>query len=178
MEDMTGRWAKLSLNNRESQRVELAPDHIDNTTKTLIAKFLTKQRTNMEVINRTLRSMWRAGGSFEVRDLGDNTVLILFEDEADVVRILMQGPWSFDRYLIGLYRPGEETTVDDASFDWTSFWVQIHGLQLRSMRKENAEAIGCTLRRVECVEESGTGDCRGRCMRVPCASYHYVGAAW
>lgn len=34
------------------------------------------------------------------------------------------------------------------------------------MRKENAEAISCSLGRVECVEESGTGDCRGRCMRV------------
>lgn len=50
MEDITGRWAKLSPNNRESQTVELAPDPIDNT-KTLIAKFFTKRRTNMEAIN-------------------------------------------------------------------------------------------------------------------------------
>ena len=34
------------------------------------------------------------------------------------------------------------------------------------MRRENAKAIGSTSGKVECVEESAKGDCRGRCMRV------------
>ena len=34
------------------------------------------------------------------------------------------------------------------------------------MTSENAEAIGSTLGKVECVEESAKGDCRGHCMRV------------
>lgn len=50
-------------------------------------------------------------------------MLILFEDEADVNRILMQGPWSFGKYLIELYRPSEEATINDATFDKASFWV-------------------------------------------------------
>ena len=67
--------------------------------------------------------MWRVGGSFEIRDLANNAMLILFEDEADVNRILMQGPWSFGKYLIELYRPSEEATINDATFDKASFWV-------------------------------------------------------
>ena len=77
----------------------------------------------MEAINQTLRSMRRSGGSFKIRDLGENTVLLLFEDVADANRISMQGPWSFNKYLIGLYRPGEEATVNGATFDRASFWV-------------------------------------------------------
>lgn len=55
-------------------------------------------------------------------------MLILFEDEADVNHVCMQGPWSFDKYLIELYRPGNEVAIADATFDRTSFWVQIQGL--------------------------------------------------
>uniref|UniRef100_A0A7N2KZP8 DUF4283 domain-containing protein n=1 Tax=Quercus lobata TaxID=97700 RepID=A0A7N2KZP8_QUELO len=92
--------------------------------------------------------------------------MILFEDEDDPKRIIMQGPWSFDKYLIGLFQLGELATVDDAKFDTASFLVQIHGLQIRRMTRENAEAIAETLGRVECVEELEKGDCCGRCMRV------------
>lgn len=102
------------------------------------------------------------GGLFEIRNLGANTVLILFEDVVDVNCILMRGPWFFDKYLIGLYKPGEVATVDNATFDSSSFWIQVHGLQLWRMSKENAHAIGRKLGVVECVEEAETGDCRGQ----------------
>ena len=75
---------KLKLN----QTVELVDDVIDNS-KTLVAKFFTKCRTNLDAINRTLKSMWRSGGAFEIWDLGANTVLIIFEDAANVNQILM-----------------------------------------------------------------------------------------
>ena len=56
--------------------------------------------------------------------------------------------------------------MEDARFDTTSFWVQICGLQIRCMKRENAEVIGSTLGKVEYIEESAKGDCRGRCMRI------------
>lgn len=34
------------------------------------------------------------------------------------------------------------------------------------MRKENAEVIGNTLGRMDCVEETKTGNCRGHCIRM------------
>ena len=102
MEDLTGRWARLSLNTKASQTVKLVDDVIDKS-KTLVAKFFIKCRTNLDAIDRTLKSMWRFGGAFEIRDLGANTVLIIFEDVVDVNRILMQGPCYFDKYSIGLY---------------------------------------------------------------------------
>ena len=133
--------------------MDLLLDDIDNS-KTLVVKFLTKRHPIMEAINQTLRSMWRSCGSFKIRDLGENTVLLLFEDVTDANRIFMQGPWSFNKYLIGLYRPREEATVNGATLDKASFWVQIHGLPLRLMRRENDEAIGSTLGRMECIEET------------------------
>ena len=126
MDDITGKWANLSLNSKESHTVDLVTPDTNNTNnntnnRVLVAKFFTKRRPNMDAITQTLRSMWRSGGNFEIRELGANIVLILFDDETDVNRILLQGPWTFDKYLIGLFKPREEASVEDARFDRASF---------------------------------------------------------
>ena len=35
--------------------------------------------------------MWGDEGNFDVRDLGNNTTMLIFDDEDDPKRILMQG---------------------------------------------------------------------------------------
>ena len=72
--------------------------------------------------------MWRSARSFDIRDRGNNIVMLLFNDEDDPKRILMQGPRSFDKYMVGLFHPGEAATVEDTMFDTASFWVQNCGL--------------------------------------------------
>ena len=103
--------------------------------------------------------MWRSVRTLEVRDLGSNTVLIIFDDETDPQKLLVQGPWTFDKYLIGLYKPIGEESVDDATFDKTAFWVQMHNLPLRRMNKTTTESIGKTLGTIEHVDASSTGEC-------------------
>lgn len=48
-------------------------------------------------------------------------MLIIFKDEIDPQKLLVQGRWTFDKYLIGLYKPTGEKFVDDATFDRASF---------------------------------------------------------
>ncbi|KAK7855445.1 hypothetical protein CFP56_027770 [Quercus suber] len=59
--------------------------------------------------------MWRDGGNFDVRDLGNNTAMLIFDDEDDPQWILMQRPWSFDKYL------GHLVNVRDSQTQWISF---------------------------------------------------------
>ena len=54
-----------------------------------------------------LRVMWWFVESFDIRDLGNNTVMLLFADEDVLKCIHMQGPWSFDIYMVGLFHLGE-----------------------------------------------------------------------
>lgn len=61
---------------------------VDNV-KVLVAKFFTKNKPYMEAITRNLRRMWKACGTFKIRELGDNTILLLFANDVDVHRILM-----------------------------------------------------------------------------------------
>lgn len=84
----------------------------------------------MEAVLRMLKSMWKIEKSFDVRDLGSNVVLVLFNEEYDLDHILMCGPWSFDKYLLGLYKLEKYKAVKNARFDRASFWVQIHDLPI------------------------------------------------
>jgi len=84
--------------------------------------------------------MWRSVHEFEIRNLGFNTVL-LFSNEANALKIMAQQPWSFDKYLIVLYKPTDSAFVEDAKFDHASFWIQIHNLPFSRMNKTNSDAI-------------------------------------
>ena len=90
MEDLTGWWENLSLKTRESTTFSLSDNEVENS-RVLVAKFFTKRRINLEATIRTLKSMWGDGGNFDVRDLGNNTTMLIFDDEDDPKRILMQG---------------------------------------------------------------------------------------
>lgn len=148
MDNLTGKWAKLSLNTQESQTVPLASD-IEDNSKVLVAKLFTKCRANMAALSRTLKSMWRSIQDFELQDLGSNTVLILFSSEADSLKTLAQQPWSFDKYLISLYKPTAEESVEDTKFDSTLFWIRVHNLPFSRMNRANAEAIGWSLSKLK-----------------------------
>ena len=54
-----------------------------------MGKFFTKRRINLEAITRMLKIIWRSRGSFDICDLGNNTVMLLFDDEDDPKCILM-----------------------------------------------------------------------------------------
>ena len=163
MDDLTGKWARLSLNTLETQTIPLAPE-VENNNRVLVAKLFTKRRVNIEALSCTLKTMWRSIQNFEVRDLTSNTILILFSNKANTKKILSQEPWSFDKYLIGLYKLGDSESVDDAKFDTASFWVQIHNLLLSRMNRANAEIIGSSIGKVEQVDTSPTDECRDRCV--------------
>ncbi|KAK7816418.1 hypothetical protein CFP56_008578 [Quercus suber] len=136
MDDLTNQWARLSLKAKENNTIDLPPT-VENNSRVLVAKLFTKRRVNLEALTRTLRSMWRSVMNFEVRDLGSNTVLIIFDNDTNPQKIIAQGPWTFDKYLIGLYNPvGEESVT--------------------------AEAIGRTLGTIEQVDVPTTRECRGR----------------
>lgn len=132
MDDLASERARLLLKAKETSTVDLPP-LVENKSRVLVAKLLTKRRVNLEARTRTLRSMWRFAQNFEVRDLGSNTVLLIFEDEIDAQKILVQGPWTFNKYLIGLYKPKGDKS-NDVMFDHVSFWVQFHKLPLRRMK--------------------------------------------
>ncbi|XP_050290323.1 uncharacterized protein LOC126728565 [Quercus robur] len=67
-------------------------------------------------------------------------------------RVLMLSPWTFDKYLVALYK----LETDE----------QIHDLPPRRMTKDVGVSIGRTLVEVEDVDMGEEGKALGRCIRV------------
>ena len=88
MEAITNKWAKLKLSEREGCEVDLAPQGVDQGL-VLAGKFCTKRRVNLEATGRALRSVWRTKRDFEVSDMGENRVLLLFQEKEDLDRVLL-----------------------------------------------------------------------------------------
>ena len=146
-----------------------------------MAKFLTKRKVNLEAVARTFRSVWKADGDFEFRDLGNNKALIIFTNEIDMNRILLRSPWSFDKYLMVLHRLGENECVNVVCCDKAYFLVQISNLPSRHMKKENGALTKSTLGEVIPVDALESGQ-----AWVPVLEFeskltlpsHYVGVGW
>ena len=87
-------------------------------------------------------------------------------DTVDMERVLANGPWSFDKYLILLKRFEDDQSFSKVVLDSCSFWVQIHDLPVRCITSAICEKIGNTLGLVEQVEEFTEGHEGGNFMRV------------
>ena len=165
MDEVTKKWGNLSLTEREVVEHDLQDTELVEGAA-VVAKFFTKRRVNLEAVANTLKSAWRTDFSFEVRDLGENKAIFLFEDEIDMIRILTNDPWSFDKYLLAVHKLGEEEQIQNISFDNVSFWGQLHDTPARIMTKETGERIGRTLGEVEEVDILATANLLGKYIRV------------
>ena len=120
-----GSWEKLSLSESEGSKFAIrddprAEEHV------LVAKFLTRRALNMEAIDKTFTLLWKTKKGFEY-----HRVLFVFLGAADVDRVLIGEPWTFDRHLFVLEKMNSSDVFEDLSFNQTSFWVQVHDLPVR-----------------------------------------------
>mgnify|MGYP000955685092 CR=1 FL=1 len=127
MDAITNKCANLKILERERSEVDLALPGV-NQGLVLAGKFCTKRRVNLEAIGRALRSVWRTKREFDVSDMGENRVLFLFQEKEDLYKVLLQGPWSFDKYILLLHKLEVGESVSSLTFHEAVFWVQIHGL--------------------------------------------------
>ena len=165
MDEITGQWQTLSLTEKEDLRLTLDSDD-DEGGSILAALFLTPRIINMESVLRALKPLWRIGMGLKARDMGHNKVMFIFQNEADAERVLVNGPWSFDKHMIIISRMDDNIPFSKACFDFMSFWVQIHDLPVKLMKKSVCKKIGLTLGSVEQGEDVDEGRTKGNSMRV------------
>jgi hypothetical protein len=148
MDSLEAQWEKFSLSEVEGNTADLALA-TDSPKSYLAAKFLTRRVLNAEAVARTFTPLWRTDHGFTIRDMNENRLVFVFEDEADRERVMMGEPWAYDKYLIILQRIEEEEAIEDVVFRETSLWVQLHGLPVQRMNPEVANTLVSSLGRIE-----------------------------
>ena len=157
MEDLTKNWSKLSLSDREHTGFVLPKIH-KSGEYIIVAKFLTSRYLIMEVVIRTFQQRWRLVNGYKIGNLGDHTVLFVFDNSSDVERIIENQPWSFDKHLVVLQTFEEFSKLKYLVFDKALFWVQVQDIHVRFMSKEVVESICETIREVRRSPKSTDDD--------------------
>lgn len=87
MEALTSKWGDLSLSKKETSGYTLP---IDQRLQKFIlaAKFLATRLLNMDVVARTFKQVSRSTGGFKIQNIGDHKVLFIFDNLADIDKIL------------------------------------------------------------------------------------------
>ena len=153
MVEVLNAWKNLSQTAEESTKLSLTKSkNLRRKEYVLVAKFLTKRALNVEAIRRTFKPLWRARNEFKIREAGDHILLIVFELETDVERVLAQEPWSFDKRLILFQRYDYSILAKHLRFTKIMFWVQIHGLPMRMLDSKTTIKLGETLGEVSTKE--------------------------
>ena len=158
-------WDQFSLSEKEGKSVDLGGTPI-KAANMVCAKFLMQRTVNVESIANTFKPLWCTSKAFTVQDMGKNKVVFSFEDAADMERVLMSEPWTFDKHLVVLRCLIDDAPIDELIFNEMSFWVQIHGLSIRAMTEEAASAIGQTLGNLESVANDKDNGGRENYMQV------------
>ena len=99
MEDLSKHWTKLSLLDREGEKITLGKNRGSNE-HIIATKFLTRRALNVDVVGRTFKPLWRAINGFTTKNMGNHTLLFVFENQEDVNRVLLSEPWTFDKHLV------------------------------------------------------------------------------
>jgi hypothetical protein len=93
-------------------------------------------------------------------------VAFVFEDAMDLERVLVNEPWTYDKFLVVFQRVQGDGPIQDSLFSHTSFWVQLHHIPLRRRTEAAAEAIGRSIGLVQKVASSDDERGGENCMRV------------
>ena len=146
MENLVKRWGNLSLDDREGGVVKLNENDSSKNVP-IAAKFLTKQALNTESVIQTFNPIWRPNNGFKVRNVGNHTILFIFD------------------HLVMIKRYDYSIPVKDLVFDHVSLWVLVHDIPIKYLSREVVgklyEAMGEVNKKSSLMEVD-----RGNVMRI------------
>lgn len=130
-----------------------------NAQFVLVGKILASKTLNRVVVQKILERAWRTEQEFTISCWRDNVYRFSFQNEDDLGRIISKGSWSIMGSILILRKWDQSKSFSDLDFDFSPFWVQIHGLPLRFLNSKTGMVVAKSLGEVIAVEDPGD---RGR----------------
>ena len=163
-------WSKLSFTEEKGKGIALG----SNSTKAareigknyVVIKILPKRIIFLEVLGKNMKMLWKPNKGLQISEIEDDMFLVEFGDGRDKKRIMEMSPWSFEKQLILLQDFEGELVPKEIVLKWTTFWVQIYNLPLKSMTHETGMEIGTKIGMVLDIDVLEKGVQRGKFLRV------------
>ena len=103
--------------------------------------------------------------------MGDNILFFYFEDECDLDKVLEHEPWTYDKHLVVFEKVTTNVPISSLSFQFASFWIQIHDLPLHCLNQGTQDAIGSLLGIPLLMTNSESEGGKGNYLRVQVRIY-------
>ncbi|XP_075655919.1 uncharacterized protein LOC142626035 [Castanea sativa] len=140
MDDLTTNWNRLTLSDREGPGYCL-DDELSSQEFFLATKFLTKRALNVDATAKTFTPLWCLRNGVKIRNLGNHTILFMFDNKEEVEKVIQSEPWSFNKHLMVMERYNKNNYVEELHFTRSTFWVQVHGLPIKFMNVKAVKKI-------------------------------------
>ncbi|KAL5563560.1 hypothetical protein UlMin_033307 [Ulmus minor] len=131
-------------------------------TCSLVACILTTKVITRESFSLFVQNVWRTRAIVGVESLEENKFILRFASEVDRRRIISNGPWSIENYLIALEIPQGLGDYTKMKFNRVSFCVQLHNVPIFGMTREMGAVLGSMLGEFEEVLDIQSGALRLR----------------
>nr|GMD50100.1 uncharacterized protein LOC109167503 [Ipomoea batatas] len=137
-------YAALDINDPGGLDLDFDDEPTDtvNHHLALVGRLITEKIVKFPFMRDTMASVWRHRMGVAAKDLSNNIFLFQFFHELDVLRVLNDGPWSFEQSLLVLARAQPNIPPPVTPLDTADFWIQIHELPLGFFSEKSAAAIG------------------------------------
>lgn len=151
-EELIQRFANL-LQKDTPQPLNFSPGLADLPTSDawrlcIIVKLLSDSFSKVASLQEGLFAIWKTQKPFRITEFSNGSLLIRFEEDTDLEKIMRDCPWSFNNNLIAIQMCKPNTPPDQYTFSHCDFWVRFTGLPVEyltsSVIEKLGEAIGTT----------------------------------
>ncbi|CAH9073758.1 unnamed protein product [Cuscuta europaea] len=101
----------------------------------------------------TMANVWKPTRGVTIIEIGAQRYPFQFYNENDMIRVLEEGPWTFDQNPIVLARLKQGDLPLQMSLNRADFWLQVHDVPMGFFSIENAIKIGNFVGRFVKVDE-------------------------
>ncbi|TXG54113.1 hypothetical protein EZV62_019369 [Acer yangbiense] len=160
----------LSVKEKERPVRTLDSNLIDKGSRRLslclVGKVFATKLVNRSAFMDVMTSIWRVNEEVEIEWAEGNIFVLNFKNLEDRKRILIGGPWSFDRAIIVFEEPSGEGDILNMNFSKAEFWIQIHNLPLICMTEDIGIFLGKMIGEVRDIDLETAKEGNGRYIRV------------
>lgn len=89
----------------------------------VVGRLVTDRPIKFAYFRDTMASVWRPWMGVTFSEIQPRFYLIRFFHEADINRILDDGPWSYEQNLLVMRRLKEGETTETVQLSHTEFWI-------------------------------------------------------
>ncbi|XVF03513.1 hypothetical protein REPUB_Repub05bG0001400 [Reevesia pubescens] len=97
-------WAKLALADAEKVEVSInkawVDDAVTDCERCLVGKLFSRHNTNTKAMRDIFMQIWELNVDLLIKENGSKTFLFQFDDIEEKERVLMDQPWSFNKFLL------------------------------------------------------------------------------